>query len=81
MSSIKNMKCWQITQCNASENCPAKKHPHTPCWELAKKYKTGPYQMNICVDCIVRILKTNDSALDEAEIQKIMEYRDRNPRN
>lgn len=65
-------------QCRDAENCPAKDHPDIPCWELAEKPKNSQCVMNICFDCIVHVIKTDDPKLTPKEVDDIIEYRNNN---
>ena len=67
--------CWEIMNCDAAENCPAKTRPETPCWEIAREKSDYRYMLQICVDCIVRVLKGENSALSKKERQSIMVHK------
>ncbi len=75
MTPIKDMPCWEIMQCSGTENCPARTHPDVPCWEIAEKLGTSQSVMNICSDCIVYVVKTNDPILTRNELVEIMSHR------
>jgi len=62
-------------QCGETKDCPARVHTDIPCWEISEKFGTGQSVMNICSDCIVHIVKTNDPILTLKELDDIMEYR------
>jgi hypothetical protein len=61
-------------QCDKSENCPAKKNPETPCWEIFQAID-GDYRnfFNICGDCIVHVLKADNPVLSNQEAESIVE--------
>ena len=65
--------CWEIMNCEESEDCQAKQHPETPCWELANEI--GDYRRfcNICQDCIVFVLKTNLAVLSNKQKETILQ--------
>jgi hypothetical protein len=67
--------CWEIMNCDASKKCPAKIRPQTPCWEIAREKCDYRYILQICVDCIVHILKGENSVLSKKERQSIMVQR------
>jgi len=75
MSPIRNMPCWEIMQCRGTEDCPAKAHPDIPCWEIAEQFGTSQNVKNICPDCIVYVVKTNDPVLSQQDIDDIMRHR------
>lgn len=75
MSSVSKMQCWEIMQCSDTENCPAREHPDIPCWELSEKLGISQSIMDVCNDCIVRVLKTNDTKLSPQELDDIITYR------
>lgn len=69
MDNRNDWHCWEIMNCEGSEDCQAKTHPETPCWELANK--VGDYRRfcSICQDCIVFVLKTKPAVLS-AKLKK-----------
>jgi hypothetical protein len=70
-----NWPCWKIMNCDASQKCPAKIHPETPCWEIASRLNDYRTAMDICHDCVVYMLKSDNSDLSRQEIQSIMDQR------
>ncbi len=64
--------CWEITNCKKSHECIARSKPETPCWEIAQEMFDYRHVMQICVDCIVRLLKSEGAVLSQKEIQSIM---------
>jgi hypothetical protein len=61
-------------QCDKSENCPAKKNPEMPCWEIVREINDDYRNFfNICRDCIVHVLKAENSVLSNQEIETIVE--------
>lgn len=62
-------------QCRDVENCSARKYPDIPCWELAEKPKNSHCAMNICYDCLVYVVKTDNSILSDQEVADILESR------
>ena len=73
-----NWPCWKIMNCDASKDCPAKTHPETPCWEIAKGLKDYRHAMEICRDCIVYMLKADDSILTKQEMETIIMHKENN---
>jgi len=67
--------CWKIMNCDASHECPAKSHPETPCWEIASELNDYRTVMDICEDCIVHMLKAENSILTQEEMQSIMSHK------
>jgi len=65
-------RCWEVMNCDKSKKCPAKTHPDTPCWEIAREKSDYRYILQICIDCIVHILKGENTTLSKNEIQSIM---------
>jgi hypothetical protein len=70
-----NWPCWKIMNCDASQDCVAKSHPETPCWEIAGELNDYRHALDICRDCIVYMLKTDDSNLTRQEMETIMTQR------
>jgi hypothetical protein len=64
--------CWEIMNCEASKECPAKTRPETPCWEIARDINDYRHALQVCPDCIVHILKGENKVLSNKEIQTIM---------
>ncbi len=77
MSPIQELSCWEIMQCGAEE-CVARKHPETPCWEVAKELDYFQNAYNVCVDCIVYISKQEPSVLSDRELALILERKREN---
>ncbi len=73
MVQISEWHCWEIMECDNPQNCLAWKHPERPCWEIIKELNDHRKVFNICQDCIVRILKSENSVLSDIEILTILE--------
>ena len=73
MGSQCDLFCWEIMQCENSDDCPVRENPEKPCWEIARKFEDFRKANNICRDCIVHVLKSENSVLSKQEIHKIME--------
>jgi hypothetical protein len=73
MGSLNDFYCWEIMQCDKSRNCSARDNPNKPCWEIANE-KNDDYRnlFNICRDCIVKILKTDNTVLSHLEKRTIV---------
>jgi hypothetical protein len=65
--------CWEIMECDNPQDCLAWKHPEIPCWEIIRELNDYRNTFNVCQDCIVHILKTENSVLSEFQILKIWE--------
>ncbi len=74
MISYPNYKCWEIMNCD-NLNCPARREPETPCWEIAKRVEDYRNVSNTCKDCIVYILKEKTSVLGKKELHLIIKQR------
>jgi len=70
-----NWPCWEIMNCDNAQDCPAKSSPETPCWEIASELNDYRSAMDICKDCVVHMLKAEDSILSEQEMQSIMKHK------
>ena len=64
--------CWEIMQCEGTDDCPARKHPNQDCWEIASEMDDYRKAFNICKDCVVYMLKVENNVLSEQEMQNIM---------
>jgi hypothetical protein len=73
MTPICDWHCWEIMECNNPQECLAWNHPEIPCWKIIKQLNDHRNAFNICQDCIVHILKSENSVLSEFAILKISE--------
>jgi hypothetical protein len=62
-------------KCKGTEDCPARKNTDIPCWEFVKKIDDYRRVFNICKDCVVYMLKGNNTVLSEVDIKSILENR------
>ena len=67
--------CWKIMNCDTAQECPAKSRPEIPCWEIASELNDYRTAMDICQDCIVHMLKAENSVLSFEEMQTIMNHK------
>ena len=44
--------CWNVFQCQETENCEAFKYPHKPCWEVLKGVDNTYFQ-EFCTTCSI----------------------------
>jgi hypothetical protein len=72
MGSQSNLNCWEIMQCENPNGCPARMNPEKPCWEIANKSDDYRRANNICIDCIVHVLKADNHVLSKQDIKKAM---------
>jgi len=75
MGSRSEWYCWEIMHCENPDDCPAKKKPQIPCWEIASELDDYRQAFNICRDCVVRMIKAGNSLLSSQEIMEIMKTR------
>ena len=75
MESRRECFCWKIMQCKSPENCSAKKNTEKPCWEIASVLNSDMHILNVCRDCIVRLVKENNPLLSNKELFEIMKIR------
>lgn len=74
MGSRSALFCWEIMQCDKSNNCPVKNNSEKPCWEIAREIDDDYRNFfNICRDCIVHVLKAENSVLTNQEAKSIVE--------
>ena len=64
--------CWEIMKCEGTEDCPARKRPDLNCWEIANEMDDYRKAFNICKDCIVYMLKVENTVLTKKEMQAII---------
>ncbi|MFC1843378.1 hypothetical protein ACFLZ5_01135 [Thermodesulfobacteriota bacterium] len=70
-----DLPCWEIMQCQGTENCPARKRPAENCWEIAREIDDYRKAFNICKDCVVYLLKSKNTVLSEREMQTIIKHK------
>ena len=75
MGSRSDWFCWEIMQCENHEDCPAGKNPAEPCWEIARSLHSDLHALNVCRDCIVRVIKENSPTLSNRELFEILKVR------
>jgi hypothetical protein len=61
--------------CDTAQECPAKARLEAPCWEVARELDDYRTVMDICNDCVVHMLKTENSVLSKQEMQSIMKHK------
>ncbi|HKJ14681.1 MAG: hypothetical protein OET87_04610 [Desulfobulbaceae bacterium] len=62
-------------KCEGTDDCPARKHPDLNCWEIASEMDDYRKAFNICQDCIVYMLKAENTVLTKQEMQTIMKQK------
>lgn len=67
--------CWEIMQCQGTDDCPARRRPAENCWEIALEIDDYRKAFNVCKDCVVYLLKSKSSTLSEREMQTIMKHK------
>ena len=67
--------CWEIMQCEGTDDCPARKHPNQDCWEIASEMDDYRKAFNICKDCVVYMLKVENTVLSEQEMLNIFKHK------
>ena len=67
--------CWEIMKCEGTESCPARKHHDQACWEIAGEMDDYRKAFNICKDCIVYMLKADNSVLTKQEMKAILDHK------
>lgn len=74
MRTYSDIRCWEIMNCDNLE-CPARREPDIPCWEIAEKVEAYHNASNTCNDCVVYIIKDNASRFSMEKVQKILKQR------
>ena len=75
MITNSDFPCWEIMKCEGTEDCPARKRPDLNCWEIASEMDDYRKAFNICNDCIVYMLKAENTVLTKQEMQTIMKQK------
>ena len=64
--------CWEIMKCKGTDDCHARKRPDLNCWDIASEMDDYRKAFDICKDCIVYMLKADNSILTKKEMQTII---------
>ena len=75
MVSDSDYKCWEIMNCD-NLDCPARREPETPCWEISKGVEASQNFSNNCKDCIVYILKGEASVSSIKKLGNLIKQRE-----
>jgi len=60
-------------KCEGTDDCPARKSPELNCWDIASEMDDYRKAFDICKDCIVYMLKAEDTVLTKQEMQTIID--------
>ena len=74
MVSYPAYKCWEVMDCD-NLDCPARREPKIPCWEIARRGETYHNLSNTCRDCVVYMLNEERSIVSIQKLQNIMKLR------
>jgi len=75
MVSYPTYRCWEIMHCD-NLDCPARREPDIPCWELARKVEAYHTTTNTCNDCVVYLLKDEGSIPGTRKLQDLIRKRE-----
>ena len=75
MKLSSDLHCWEIMQCQGTEDCPARKRPEENCWEIAREIDDYRKAFNVCKDCVVYLLKNKNTVLNDREMHAIMKHK------
>jgi len=75
MKSVNQKACWKIMQCKTPEKCAVQKQKDTACWETAQEQDDYQFALNICKDCIVYLLKQDNTAFTKQQMSQILQER------
>jgi len=67
-------KCWVVMKCE-NLDCPARREPKTPCWEIARRVEAYHDASSTCIDCAFYILKKESSVLGAKKLHNIITKR------
>ena len=60
MSSKSVINCWEIIECEEAELCKAREFPDTPCWKIDQMFNSCRAVADVCSECKVYLINTND---------------------
>ncbi len=69
----RDLACWEIMGCSQKESCLAAKNPDRPCWMIAGEQNDYRSAFAVCQDCVVFMLKHENTTLSGEEIHAIMD--------
>ncbi len=72
---LKQKSCWEVMQCKTPEKCAARQQKDTACWEAARQQNDYRAALNICQDCIVYLLRQDNTAFTKQEMSQILQER------
>lgn len=75
MSKDKEWSCWEITKCEGTDNCLARKQSEKACWEIAGELEDYRSVFNVCTDCIVYLLKHEGNTMPKKKIRAIVKQK------
>jgi len=62
-------------KCERTDDCLARKRPDLNCWDIASEMDDYRKAFDICKDCIVYMLKAEDTVLTKQEMQTIIDQK------
>ena len=75
MATSNNLRCWEITKCENSRNCLARRHPEIKCWDHASQLDDYRRAFDVCSDCLVYLLNGTGAELSDPEVKDILAKR------
>jgi len=75
MTLYRDLKCWEIINCD-HRGCLARTEPETPCWQIAKRVGSFWDVSHTCCDCIVSLIRNENSEIRKKEIFEILNDRE-----
>ena len=70
LSKQSELPCWEIIQCNRKDNCLLPGVAEKACWQVVKDDNASSF--HICVDCLVYLVKQEDSIFSDEEFLSIL---------
>lgn len=70
------INCWDVIECQETENCKASLFPDVPCWVIDRSYNSGNAVHNVCRECKVYLLNHRDTVLTDNEFEDIIQHRE-----
>lgn len=75
MKRVNQKACWEIMLCKTPEKCVVQKQKDAACWDTAQAQNDYRFALNICQDCIVYLLRQNNTAFAKQQMSQILQER------
>jgi len=75
MVNYPDYKCRELMDCD-NLDCPARREPEIPCWEVARRVEAYHNLSNTCSDCIAYLVTDKTATLSIKKLEDIIGQRE-----